>query len=78
MKKYFLTICIFFICAMNLFSQQNTLYFSVSHRIITSSDSTAPMQSASMITDIMNELNKAFAPLGYSFILQGVTNSFIF
>ena len=71
MKKYFLIISIFLTCAMNLFAQTN--YFPVSHRIVTNTVGTAPMQDASMIPDIMSELNKAFAPANIQFFLSCVT-----
>jgi len=71
--KYFLMIITFFISSLCIFSME-TYYFPVSHRIVTTTDSTGRMQDATMIPVVMQELNKAFAPANIQFFMSCVTS----
>ena len=68
--KYFL-ITIILLVSVNLFSQQDTLYFPVTHHIITLDNGTGG-QDAALIPLIMYELNNAFAPAGIQFYMSCV------
>jgi len=66
-----LIIILFLGSSILLFSQQDTLYFPVTHHIITDDNGNGG-QPASMIPLIMQELNKAFAPARIQFYMSCV------
>ena len=67
-KIKFLLIAALFIISANLSSQ--TYYFPISHRLVSNTAGNAPMQDASLIPIIMDELNKAFANADIQFFVN--------
>ena len=72
-----LIIILFLGSSILLFSQQDTLYFPVTHHIITD-DYGNGGQPASMIPLIMQELNRVFAPINVQFYTYCEIDTFFF
>ena len=71
MYKKYLIVLLFLASSVCVFSQNDTLYFPVTHHVF-GDDQGNGIQPESMIPLIMQELNKAFAPARIQFYMSCV------